>query len=123
MQRSQYGQPLSTVFGDQTEKHTIDYDEDDDPVLPILRLLEYRYIRFWFHPVRDRFILGNAWKDPSWTDVRSLRTGLDGDEKVYRLVVFGPNLVNVERKSIPQLLADEVGEPTIDPVKDTTDPS
>ncbi len=54
-------------------------------------------------------MLGNGWKDPGWTDVRTLRAGLDGDEKANRLVVFGKNSIEIEQKPIPQLLVDEVG--------------
>ncbi|KAI9887777.1 MAG: hypothetical protein M1823_000418 [Watsoniomyces obsoletus] len=111
VQSHSYGQNLSTVFGDQPEKSTGEFEDDDDPVLGHLRFLEYRYIRFWFHPVRDRFMLGNGWKDPNWIDVRSLRDGLDGDEKANRLVVFGKNSIEIEQKPIPQLLVDEAIHP------------
>ena len=84
------------------------YDEDDDPVMKQLRFVDYRYIRFSFHPLKDVFVLSNSWKDPSWTDVRSIRTGLDGEEKEYRQRVFGKNLISIEEKSVPQLLVDEV---------------
>jgi len=74
-----------------------------------LRFLDYRYIRFSFHPLKDIFVLCNSWKDPSWTDVRSIRAGLDGEEKEHRQRVFGKNLISIEEKSVPQLLVDEVG--------------
>lgn len=74
-----------------------------------LRFVNYRYIRFSFHPLKDIFVLSNSWKDPSWTDVRSIRAGLDGEEKEHRQRVFGMNLISIEEKSVPQLLVDEVG--------------
>jgi hypothetical protein len=49
-----------------------------------------------------------GWKDPAWTDVRSVRPGIDGDEKENRELVFGKNLIDIKQKSIPQLLVDEV---------------
>lgn len=85
------------------------YDEDDDPVITQLRFVDYRYIRFSFHPLKDIFVLCNSWKDPSWIDVRSIRAGLDGEEKERRQRVFGKNLISIEEKSVPQLLVDEVG--------------
>ncbi len=104
----QYGHALSTVFGSQ-EKGTLRYyDDDDDPVINHLRFVDYRYIRFSFHPLKDKFVLSNSWKDPSWTNVKSIRAGLDGDEQEYRQRVFGKNLIGIQEKTVPQLLVDEV---------------
>ena len=106
--KQQYGHSVSTVFG-AVEKRTFrDYDEDDDPVMTELRFLDYRYIRFCFHPLKDRFVLSNNWKDPTWTDVKSIRAGLDSDERHKREQVFGQNLIDIEQKSVAQLLVDEV---------------
>lgn len=107
--KERYGHSISTVFGSEAEKtHFRAFDEDDDPVMLHLRLLDYRYIRFCFHPLRDRFVLSSNWKDPSWTDVKSIRVGLDGDERHQREQVFGMNLIDIQQKSVPQLLIDEV---------------
>ena len=65
-------------------------------------------MRFSFHPLKDRFVLSNSWKDPTWTDVKSIRAGIDGDEKESRELVFGKNLIDIKQKTIPQLLVDEV---------------
>ncbi|RYC55597.1 hypothetical protein CHU98_g10610 [Xylaria longipes] len=85
--------------------------DDGDPIINELQTLDYRYVRFFFHPLKDKFLVCNGWKDPSWTTVRTLRTGIDGDEKDERERVFGPNLIDIEQKSIPQLLVDEVFHP------------
>lgn len=107
--KQQYGHSVSTVFGSVGEKTRLrGFDEEDDPVMLHLRFLDYRYIRFCFHPLKDRFVLSSNWKDPSWTDAKSIRVGLDGDERHQREQVFGLNLVDVQQKSIPQLLVDEV---------------
>lgn len=108
-----YGHAASTVFGLKERKgHSLEYDEDDDPVMRYLHLLDYRYIRFCFHPLKDKFVLCSDWKDPDWTDVRSIRIGLDSDERHRREQVFGMNQIDIEQKSIPQLLVDEVsGDP------------
>ena len=84
------------------------YDEEDDPVLDDLRILDYRYMRFTYHPLKDRFVLCNSWKDPAWTDVKSIRAGIDTDEKESRELVFGKNLIDIKQKTVPQLLVDEV---------------
>lgn len=75
-----------------------------------LRFLDYRYVRFCFHPLKDRFVLCSNWKDPKWTNVRSVRDGLDGDEKYQREQVFGKNQIDIQQKSILQLLIDEVNQ-------------
>lgn len=104
-----YGHSVSTVFGPR-EKTSLsyDYDEDDDPAMMHLRFLDYRYIRFCFHPLKDEFVLCSDWKDPDWTDVRSIRAGLDSDERHRREQFFDKNQIDIKQKSIPQLLVDEV---------------
>lgn len=108
MDTQEYGRSLSTVFGASSKKYVMLYDEDDDPVLDYLQILDYRYMRFCYHPLKDRFMLCNSWKDPAWTDVKLIRAGIDGDEKEIRELVFGKNLIDIKQKTIPQLLVDEV---------------
>ena len=106
--KESYGHSLSTVFGLKQKKgYSLNY-EDDDPLMTHLRFLDYRYIRFCFHPSADKFVLCSDWKDPNWTDVRSIRSGLDSDERHRRQQVFGINQIDIKQKSIPQLLVDEV---------------
>ncbi|KAI4177795.1 MAG: hypothetical protein LQ343_000259 [Gyalolechia ehrenbergii] len=83
-------------------------EEEDDPVMLTIRFLDYRYIRFCFHPLKDKFMLCSDWKDSNWIDVRSIRAGLDSDERHRREQVFGKNQIDIKQKSIPQLLVDEV---------------
>lgn len=107
--KTPYGHAASTVFGTREYKgYSLDYDEEDDPVMIYLRFLDYRYIRFCFHPLKDKFVLCSDWKDPSWINVKSIRAGLDGDERQRREQIFGKNEMEIERKSVPQLLIDEV---------------
>ena len=87
-------------------------DDDDDPVVMQLRFLDYRYVRFCYHPLKDKFVLSSNWKDPTWTDVKSVRVGLDSDERYRREQVFGMNQIDIKQKSITQLLVDEVLAPT-----------
>lgn len=111
VESKEYGRPMSTVFGASQSKYVPSYDEDDDPIIEDLRILDYRYMRFSFHPLKDRFMLCNSWKDPTWTDVKSIRAGIDGDEKESRELVFGKNMIDIKQKTIPQLLMDEVCYP------------
>lgn len=103
-----YGRVLSTVFGAPSKMTSYFGDEDPDPILRDLRTLDYRYVRFYFHPLKDKFQLCNGWKDPLWSDVRAIRAGIDQEEKSHRDVVFGNNLIDIEQKSIFRLLVDEV---------------
>lgn len=106
-----YGRPISSVFG-QSEKLFADgFDEEMDPLINDLRTLDYRYVRICFHPLKDKFVLSSGWKDPEWTDVRLLRSGLDSDEKSIREILFGNNLIDIEQKPTSQLLVDEVLHP------------
>jgi cation-transporting P-type ATPase 13A2 len=106
-----YGRSLASVFGTGEKMGLMDYDEDRDFVLNYLQYLEYRYMRFFFHPLKDKFIVGNKWKDPAWTDTTELRTGLENEEKDYREMIFGKNAIDIEEKSVSQLLVDEAFHP------------
>ena len=106
-----FGQSLSSVFGSSEKGKLSDFDEYDDPIMEELRILDYRYIRFCYHPLRDKFVLGNVWKDPNWTDVTSVRAGIDSDEQELRERIFGGNTIDIEQKSTVQLLLDEVLHP------------
>lgn len=103
-----YDQPLSTVFGLPEKESARPFYEDDDPIMGKLRFLDYRYMRLCFHPIQDQFVLITSWKDPAWTNVKTLREGLDNDERDLREQVFGENIIEIQKKSIPQLLVDEV---------------
>jgi cation-transporting ATPase 13A3/4/5 len=100
-----YGRPLSTVFVDPPG-HV--YDEDTDPTMANLRFLDYRHMRFCYHPIEDKFALISGWKDPSWTNAKVMRGGLDADERDSREQIFGQNVIDIQQKTVPQLLVDEV---------------
>ena len=85
-------------------------DDDDDPVLTHLRFLNYRYIQFCFNPFIDKFVLYGDWQDPTWTSVKSIRAGLDGEERIRRGILFGKNQIDVQEKSLLTLLVDEVSQ-------------
>ena len=107
--KTSYGHSVSTVFGPQRKRSFADdYDEDDDPIVAYLRFLDYRYVRFCFSPIKDKFVLVSDWKDPGWTDVKTMRMGLDGDERHRREQVFDKNHIDIKEKAVPQLLVDEV---------------
>jgi cation-transporting P-type ATPase 13A2 len=109
--KQEYGRPLSSVFGNQEKGGFREYDEDRDPIIKHLRSIDYRYVRFFFNPLKDKFLVGNTWKDPNWINVRSIRSGLEMEERDYRELVFGKNLIDIEDKSTMQLLVEEVFHP------------
>ena len=111
LNKQSFGQSLSSVFGYSEKGKLTDYDEYDDPIMDQLRILDYRYIRFCFHPVKDKFVLGNTWKDPAWTDITTVRAGIDSDEQESRERIFGKNVIDIEMKSTMQLLTDEAFHP------------
>ncbi|KAL1842496.1 hypothetical protein VTJ49DRAFT_5102 [Mycothermus thermophilus] len=107
-----YGRVLSTVFGAPGRMTSfLASDDDRDPILRDLRSINYRYVKFFYHPIRDKFLLCNGWKDPLWSNVRDIRGGIDSEEKTHRDVVFGSNLIDIEEKSVFRLLVDEVFHP------------
>ncbi|KAL4883116.1 hypothetical protein BJY04DRAFT_185877 [Aspergillus karnatakaensis] len=103
-----YERPLSTIFADS---YRYLYDEDSDPNVEYLRHLDYRYLRFFYHPQEDKFLLISGWKDPSWTNAKSMRIGLDAEDRDSREQVFGANAIDVQQKSVLQLLVDEAFHP------------
>ncbi|KAG5929110.1 hypothetical protein E4U42_007088 [Claviceps africana] len=106
-----YGRPVSTIFG-VPQKPMLDcLDDENDPVVDHLRSLDYRYMRLYYHPIKDKFITSAGWKDPNWMDTRLIRSGLDSDERAIREIIFGHNLIDIQQKSIRQLLVDEVLHP------------
>ncbi|KAK6219620.1 ATPase [Colletotrichum tabaci] len=107
--KKRYGRPMSTIFGSNEKDYAM--DDEYDPIIAELRMLNYRYVRLYFNQQKDRFVMFNGWVDPNWTDPRAARAGIDSDEKGVREVVFGNNLIDIEQKSIPQLLVDEVFHP------------
>lgn len=104
----EYGYPLSSVFTQSGREKLNGYRYDGDHELPVLRYLDYRYMRLIYHPLEDKFVLNNDWWDPQWESVKALREGLDTDERDPREQVFGRNMIEIQEKTIPELLLDEV---------------
>jgi cation-transporting ATPase 13A2 len=100
------------IFGPTQFKNKLNSaDEyyDTDPLVPTLHYIDYRYIRFFYHTLHDKFMINNGWKDPQWESVSKLRKGLESEEKILRQIVFGDNVIEIEEKTSMQLLVDEVG--------------
>ena len=91
---------------EQMNGHRWDNDQD----LKSLRFIDYRYLRFIYHPEMDKFALNNDWWDSQWSDLKAMKQGLDSEERDPRGQVFGRNMIEIKQKSIPELLVDEVRE-------------
>lgn len=133
---ARYNRPLSTIFREGEAEILAEdddpnpdafltssinlnqEDEDDedgiidrDPVIPTLRIFEYRYIRFFYHPFQDIFQTNFDWVDPRWVDVKTVRKGIDNDIQQDRLRVFGSNIIDINEKTTLHLLFDEILHP------------
>ncbi|ODV92055.1 hypothetical protein CANCADRAFT_30324 [Tortispora caseinolytica NRRL Y-17796] len=105
-----YGFRLSSVFNLPSEN--LDNNPDFlDPVLQDLRSFSYRYTRFFYNPLEDMFLINVHWKDHVWQDLWEARSGIDSTIQKSRQVVFGSNVIDIEEKSIMQLLIGEVLHP------------
>lgn len=100
---------LSTLFDTGTE---VEMPEERDPYIELARFIDYRYIRFVWHAVTQRFTIYNNYKDRAWRgSAKECRGGLEDEVKDRRLALFGPNVVDIEEKSVVQLLVDEALHP------------
>lgn len=95
-------------------------------MLENLLLIDYRYAKFALDPTNGTFSVvkcakrsssrldmlliykSRDWRDHGWTGVGSVKNGLDGPLRQQRLTLFGPNIIDIEGKSIISLLVDEV---------------
>ena len=98
----------------------------EDLLLENLLLIDYRYAKFALDPTNGTFSVvkcakrsssrldlllickSRDWRDHGWTGVGSVKNGLDGPLRQQRLTLFGPNIIDIEGKSIISLLVDEV---------------
>ncbi|KAI6046068.1 hypothetical protein EDC04DRAFT_2864955 [Pisolithus marmoratus] len=86
-------------------------DNDKSDIIGDLLVVDYRYSRFVLDPCTGLFTMLRDWRDPSWTDIRSVQHGLPQPIRKQRLTLFGTNLVDIEGKSTLSLLVDEVIHP------------
>ena len=96
-----------TLYGSRTSKARFSHYEDDEDLQDIA-FLDYRYMRFWFDQMNDKFVPCNDWVDPKWCSLEEMGYGLDSEERAKREAVFGKNQIEIHEKTIPQLLVAEV---------------
>lgn len=85
--------------------------KENNPVIPVIRSFNYRYIKFFYNPVEDIFRTNSTWYDLDWLNIRHLKNGVTQSMQDQRRGIFGENNIEIEEKSITQLLMDEVLHP------------
>lgn len=88
--------------------YTID---DIDPIVPILISFEYRYMKLFYHPIDDLFMLSHNWIDEKWCHYPDIKSGITETNYKTRKMIFGDNIIEIQEKSIFKLLVDEVLHP------------
>ncbi|CAG8503949.1 12192_t:CDS:10 [Ambispora gerdemannii] len=114
IQRKFYGGTVTSIFPlDLLEESDIAKlgSHIADETLHHMHCFDHRHLRFIFHPWLGKFLQHGYWKDPSWTNFKSLKTGISREIHNEREVIFGKNLIDIEGKSTSQLLFDEVLHP------------
>ncbi|KAF9572172.1 hypothetical protein EC968_010179 [Mortierella alpina] len=110
-----FGGSLRSVFTSEQLDRVDDGDEyaqiDTSGILDDMRYFDYQYIRFIFNPVTHTFLPNSHWSDPEWTSIARCEQGLDRETQQERTKVFGLNLIDVEEKTVGQLLVHEVLHP------------
>ncbi|KAG0083097.1 hypothetical protein BGZ92_011085, partial [Podila epicladia] len=111
-----YGGPIDSVFSpDQLEKSQDDDASFEDTVttgiLHDMRYFDYQYIRFIYNPMVQQFMQNSKWKDPDWSTIGNCERGIGRETHQERTMVFGQNLIDVQEKTVGQLLVQEVLHP------------
>lgn len=91
--------------------NTSHYFKQATGVMHDMRFFDYQYIRFIYNPIAQTFMQNSHWKDPEWTSVGTCEKGLERGTHQERSMVFGQNLIDVEEKTVGQLLVQEVLHP------------
>ncbi|KAF9372781.1 hypothetical protein CPB97_001011, partial [Podila verticillata] len=109
-----YGGPIDSVFSPE-QLHCTDTDTDkgyeETGILHDMRYFDYQYIRFIFNPLGQAFMQSSHWKDSTWTNIANCERGLAREQHQERMMVFGQNMIDVEEKTVGQLLVQEVLHP------------
>ncbi|KAG0329471.1 hypothetical protein BGZ99_001857 [Dissophora globulifera] len=112
-----YGGPIDSVFSpEQLEKP--DYHDDDTydetvttGMMHDMRYFDHQYIRFIYNPSAQSFMQNSQWKDPDWARAVNCERGIGRETHQERTMVFGQNIIDVQEKTIGQLLVQEVLHP------------
>ncbi|KAG0243506.1 hypothetical protein BGW41_002046 [Actinomortierella wolfii] len=110
-----YGGPISSVFNAEQMEMAMDDNDSDSTmiggILHDMQYFDYRYIRFIYNPVARQFMLNCHWRDADWTTTANCERGIGRETHQERMMVFGPNVIDVQEKTVGQLLVQEVLHP------------
>ncbi|KAG0368660.1 hypothetical protein BGZ54_001471 [Gamsiella multidivaricata] len=112
-----YGGPIDSVFSSEQMEEQVDGDDDsyDETVttgmLHDMRYFDYQYIRFIYNPTVRLFMQNSQWKDPDWSRAANCGRGIGRETYQERTMVFGQNIIDVQEKTVGQLLVQEVLHP------------
>lgn len=103
--------PIGTSVGGAMDLISVDLEQGThfEKTMGFLQTAEYRYTKFALHPVTGRWCMVRDWRDPRWTGIKAVASGLNEETRVQRRVLFGDNVVDIEGKGTISLLLDEVG--------------
>ncbi|KAG8864475.1 hypothetical protein FRB96_004978 [Tulasnella sp. 330] len=87
------------------------YGTDSPIILDVLKILDHRYSRYILDPRTGLFAIIRDWRDPKWTSVMSVKSGLDADTRKQRQILFGDNVIDIDGKSTISLLVEEILHP------------
>jgi cation-transporting ATPase 13A3/4/5 len=76
-----------------------------------MRYFDYQYIRFIYNPSAQAFMQNSQWKDSDWNMAANCERGIGRETHQERTMVFGHNLIDVQEKTVGQLLVQEVLHP------------
>lgn len=100
------------VEGDGQGKYDDVVDASEhDPTITYMHSFTYRYIKFFYSPVEDMFRTNSNWYDNNWLSMKHTGDGVLQKLHSQRLAIFGENNIEIEEKSIFQLMMDEVLHP------------
>ncbi|KAF9425963.1 hypothetical protein BGZ94_007068 [Podila epigama] len=111
-----YGGPIDSVFSPEQ----LERQQDDDAsfeetvstgILHDMRYFDYQYIRFIYNPMVKEFMQNSQWKDPDWSSASNCERGIGRETHQERTMVFGQNIIDVQEKTVGQLLVHEVLHP------------
>lgn len=103
--KTRFNQRLSHIF------NSLDLKDEKDPILPSLHTFEYRYIKFYYHPIEDIFKTNGNWYDIHWLHAQKIQEGLSQGLYEDRKQIFSSNLIDIDDKSVWKLLIEEVLHP------------
>lgn len=110
IEKTKFGEPMTNFLVTTTDDDSDDVIADD-PVISVIHSFKYRYLKFFYNPVEDLFKTNSNWYDTHWLNYRHLKEGISQSLQERRLAIFEENNIEIEEKSVVQLLVDEILHP------------